>query len=63
MNAQNDTWTNQNWQQLGDIAARLVKEAARAGGGTPAAGLTETPTKGVQGMAFAKDKAPKGGAQ
>ena len=42
MNDQTGNWKLSNWQQLGDIARRLVKEAARAGGGTPATGLTET---------------------
>lgn len=42
MNPHNETWNTENWQQLGDVARRLVKEAARAGGGTPATGLTET---------------------
>lgn len=45
MNARNDNWNTENWQQLGDVARRLVKEAARAGAATPATGLTETASK------------------
>lgn len=51
-----------NWQALGDIVARVAKEAARKQLELQA-GLTEAQTSGVQGMAFAEDNATKGGVQ
>lgn len=35
MKAQTETWTTENWQQLGDVARRLVEEKARQRGNAP----------------------------
>lgn len=45
--------TGMPWRRVGDVAAQLVKEAARKRV-TTQAGLTETQANGVQGMAQAK---------
>lgn len=61
MNARNDTWNSENWQQLGDVALRLVKEAARKR--CNASGPERNPEIGENGMPSIKDSALKGGAQ
>ena len=35
MNAHNEGFNSENWQQLGDIARRLVKEVARQRANAP----------------------------
>lgn len=51
-----------SWQALGDVVARIAKEAARKQLELQA-GLTEAQTSGVQGMAFTEGNATKGGVQ
>ena len=43
MNALSDTWNAENWQQLGDIARRLVEEKARQRANAP--GMTAKTTE------------------